>query len=109
MFRPHRFIPLLKAEPNKDHQEKVEKKLVHGRTHEELHKEVQETTTIEHGKAHTTTKIKETDVVTKETSRGKLQKVTELEVVTKSHNNDDRDGDGSVIDEVHSTMVSVAT
>ncbi|HET8841403.1 MAG TPA: hypothetical protein VFN35_08035 [Ktedonobacteraceae bacterium] len=107
MFKPLRFNPHLKAEPNKDHQEKVENKLVHGRTHEELRLEEKETKTIEHGKAHITREVKETDVVTKETPRGKVKKVTEVDVVTKSH--EDRDGDGSVIDEVHSTVVSVAS
>lgn len=109
MFKPHRFKPGLKAEPNKDHQEKVSQKLVHGRTHEELLLEAKETTTIEHGKAHTTREVKETDVVTQETKHGKVKKVTEVDVVTKSHRNEDRDGDGSVIDEVHSTVVSVAS
>jgi hypothetical protein len=40
VFKPHRFNPLLKAEPNHKHEKKVASGLIHGHTHEELVKEV---------------------------------------------------------------------
>lgn len=64
MFKPHRFNPLLKAEPNQDHAKKVASGLIHGHTHEELVKEVKKTTTVGHGETHTTTKIVEAKVTT---------------------------------------------
>lgn len=70
MFKPHRFNPLLKAEPNQDHAKKVASGLIHGHTHEELVKEVKKTTTVEHGKTHTTTEVVEAKVTTTTTHKG---------------------------------------
>ncbi len=85
MFKPHRFNPLLKAQPNKAHEDKVASKLVHGQTHEELLKSVKETTTVEHGQAHTTKEVVETDVTTKETAagHGKVHKTTEVDATAE--------------------------
>ncbi len=85
MFKPHRFNPLLKAFPNLIHKKQVSSKHVHGRTHEELVKEVEvkKTTTVEGGKAHTTKEVMEAEVKTKETpvGHGKMQRTTEVEAV----------------------------
>lgn len=85
MFKPHRFNPLLKAFPNLAHKKQVSSKQVHGRTREELLKEVEvkKTTTIEGGRAHITRKVVEEEVKTKETpaGHGKVQKTTEVEAV----------------------------
>lgn len=108
MFKAHRFNPSLKAEPNNDHQETVSKKLVHGHAHEKLQQEVTQTTTRERGGSQTIKEVKETDVITKHTTRGDIREITEVDVVVKSRT-DDRDGDGSVIDEVHATVLNAAT
>jgi hypothetical protein len=87
VFKPHRFNPLLKAFPNKNHEAKVASKLVHGHTHEELLKEVKETTTttVEHGTAHTTKEVVEAEVTTKETpaGHGRVHKTTEVEATAE--------------------------
>lgn len=41
MFKPHRFNPLLKARPNRNHEQKVASGLVHGHTHEALKQQAQ--------------------------------------------------------------------
>lgn len=81
MFKPHRFNPLLKAFPNKNHEEKVASKLIHGHTREELLQEVKKTTTVAQGQARTTTEVVKADVITKETpaGHGKVHKTTEVE------------------------------
>lgn len=118
MFKPHRFNPLLRAFPNLVHKEKVSKKLVHGRTHEELRKEaeVKQTTVTEHGKTHTTKEVVETEVRTKETpaEHGKVHKTTEVEekvavikTVAPAHTSN---GEASeTLSHVHATVEGVAT
>jgi hypothetical protein len=83
VFKPHRFNPALKAVPNKDHEEKVASNHVHGQTHEELRKEVLQTTTVEDGTTQTTRV--EAEVITKETAKGhgKVQKTTEVETTAE--------------------------
>jgi hypothetical protein len=85
VFKPHRFNPLLKAVPNKDHEEQVANKHVHGQTHEELLKEVKQTTTVADGQTTTTTEVVAAEVTTKETSagHGKVHKTTEVEATAE--------------------------
>lgn len=85
MFKPHRFNPLLKAVPNKAHAEQVANKHVHGQTHEELVKEVKETTTVAGGTTRTTTEVVEAEVTTKETpaGHGKVHKTTEVDATAE--------------------------
>jgi hypothetical protein len=81
VFKPHRFNPLLKAVPNKAHEEQVANKHVHGQTHEELLKEVKTTTTTAGGQETTKTRVVEAEVTTKETPAGpgKVHKTTDVE------------------------------
>jgi hypothetical protein len=121
VFKPHRFNPLLKAFPNKAHEAKVASKLVHGRTHEELLKEVKQTTTVEHGKTHTTKEVVEAEVTTKETpaGHGRVQKTTEVdaraEVTTTTAPAHKRNGDTETVEttetlsHVHATVEGIAT
>lgn len=123
MFKPHRFNPLLKALPNKDHETKVASGLVHGHTHEELLKEVKETTTttVEHGTAHTTKEVVEAEVTTKETpvGHGKVHKTTEVEataeVTTTTAPAHKHNGGGEAVEttetlsHVHATVEGMAT
>lgn len=62
MFKPHRFNPLLRAFPNKAHEEKVASKLIHGHTHEELVKEVKKVTVVAHEEAHTVKQVVKAEV-----------------------------------------------
>lgn len=122
MFNPHRFNPLLRAFPNLAHKEKVSKKLVHGRTHEELLKEVEvkQTTTTEHGRTHTTKEVIEAEVKTKETpaGHGKIHRTTEVEAkeeiiktVAPAHTHDDTQvtQTSETLSHVHATIEGVAT
>ncbi|MEO7021300.1 MAG: hypothetical protein ABI234_14175 [Ktedonobacteraceae bacterium] len=133
MFKPHRFNPLLKAVPNQIHAEKVSSDLVHGHTHEELLaaatqttttdqvKEVKQTTTTEHGTAHTTTEVVAAEVITKETpaGHGKVHKTTEIDAtaeVTKTvapahtHNGDTKVVETTeTLSHVHATIEGMAT
>ena len=122
MFKPHRFNPLLKAQPNSDHEQKVASKLVHGHTHEELQKQVEviQTTATEHGQAHTTREVIETEVITKETpaGHGKMHKTTEVEAtaeitqtVAPAHNGskDETVQITETLSHVHATVAGMAT
>lgn len=85
MFKPHRFNPLLKAMPNRLHEAQVNSKRVHGQTHEELLKEVKQTTVVEGGTSVTTKQVVEADVTTRETSsgHGKAHKTTEVDAMAE--------------------------
>jgi hypothetical protein len=87
MFKPHRFNPLLKAQPNVEHEQQVANKHVHGRTHEELLKEVEvkQTTVVGGGETTTTKEVVGAEVTTKETpaGHGKVQKTTDVEAVAE--------------------------
>lgn len=85
MFKPHRFNPLLKAQPNAAHEQQVASGHVHGQTHEELLKQVKQTTTVEGGKAHTTKTVVEAEVTTTEMSagHGKVHRTTEVEATAQ--------------------------
>jgi hypothetical protein len=124
MFKPHRFNPLLKALPNHEHEQKVASGLVHGHTHEELLqkdsvKEVKQTTTVEHGQAHTTKEVVEAEVTTKETpsAHGKVHKTTEVEATaevtktttpTHAHNGGTTVETTEILSRVHATTEGVA-
>lgn len=122
MFKPHRFNPFLKAEPNHEHEKQVTSGLVHGHTHEELKEqvEVKQTTTTAHGQARTTREVVETEVVAKETpvGHGKIRKTIEVdttdEVIKTVASADARNGDETVettetLSHVHATVGGVAT
>ena len=114
LFKPHRFNPLLKAMPNKDHAEKVSQKLVHGRTHEELLKEVDvKKTTTADGKEHITKEVIEETVKTK----GLIHKKTEVDATARViDTTTERNADGEVetvetseiLTHVHATIAGVA-
>ncbi len=124
MFKPHRFNPQLKAEPNQDHEAKVASKLIHGHTHEELVQKVTQTTTVAQGQAQTTTSVVTADVKTTETAtgHGKVRKKTEVdasaEVITTTapapHQKAGGDGDDDevatteILAHVHETTEGVA-
>lgn len=118
MFKPHRFNPLLKAEPNQNHAQKVASGLIHGHTHEELVKEVKKTTTVEHGEAHTTTKVVEANITTKEAAdaHGKIHKTTEIDAkaevkttTTPAHNGGTKTVETSeTLSHVHATGEGLA-
>ena len=121
MFKPHRFNPLLKAFPNLAHEKQVSNKHVHGRTHEELLKEVEvkKTTTVEHGHAHTTREVVEAEVKTRETpaGHGKVHKTTEVEAVAEviqttgpahEHNGGEIVQTTEILSHVHATSEGVA-
>jgi hypothetical protein len=122
MFKPHRFNPLLKAFPNLDHEKQVKNKHVHGRTHEELLKEVEvkKTTTVAGGQAHTTKEVVEAQVTTTETpaGHGKVHKTTEVEAVaevTQTTEPAHKKNDGTetvqttaILSHVHATTEGVA-
>ncbi len=85
MFKPHRFNPLLKAVPNKEHEAKVASNLVHGQTHEELLAAVQTTTTVDDGQTKTTEKVVEAEITTRDTpvAGGKVETTTTVEAAAE--------------------------
>lgn len=94
MFKPHRFNPLLKAQPNQNHAEKVASKLVHGLTHEELKKQ-----------AAPVGASKVQKVVASEST----VEVKKTVVATHTHNGDGETQTTETLSRVHATVEGVAT
>ena len=121
MFKPHRFNPLLKALPNLTHQKQVSNKHVHGRTQEDLLKEVdvKKTTTVAGGQTHTTKEVVEAQVTTTETpaGHGKVHRTTDVEAsaeVTQTTTSTKKGGGTEtvqtteILSHVHTTTEGVA-
>ncbi|HEX7735870.1 MAG TPA: hypothetical protein VF458_13465 [Ktedonobacteraceae bacterium] len=123
MFKPHRFNPLLKAVPNKNHADKVASKLIHGHTHEELLQQTTHTTVATQGQVRKTTETVTADVKTTEMSdgHGKVHQKTEVDAsvevsTTTTHdlkknggNDDDNGGVSEILSRVHATTEGIAS